>query len=397
MKHALKQQASPLDVIEQKLVTEYVPAWFEMFYDEQTQSFHERLNAKTLTPLDVGFKRALSQFRQIYIYADCCSYNKALEAEIGEKLLAAITTTIDRYFVDETGGWIFKVKLDGTSNETHYDLYAQAFAIFAMAACYKWKQDKRYLDIAEKTFDLVNTQFRQNHETGFCEALDETLKPMPLVRRQNPHMHLCESCLFMYEASGQKKYLEMATEMIHLLQTQFINLENHTLCEFFEDDLNAHQDQGWAYEAGHHFEWVALLERYLQEDKSKTEEVRYTISNLLDWADKYGFDREYGGIYNSCNQNGVAIDSNKRIWPVAEALKAYAVMLRRRVRGFYAENKMKMLLTLLEDKYLRGAGQWNEILDQKLNPTSDFLPATTPYHIYLGIIEAQKIVRSYKE
>lgn len=386
-----------LDILESRLRAQYIPQWFNMFYDVEHGGFHERLNASDNAPLDIGYRRALSQFRQIYIYADSCAMDRKLSHAIGDRLQSAIDNTITNFYNAEIGGWAFRTKTDGTPDKAHYDLYAQAFAIFAMSACYKWTGDQKYIDLADATHRLIDTKFRDSKTGGLTEALDENLKPMPLTRRQNPHMHLCEACLFMFEESGKQRYLDMAGEMIDLLKNKFLDKEQGTLCEFFSDDLQQHPDEGHAYEAGHHFEWVALLERYCSAGRIQDQEINQIMHDLIHWAHHNGFDKKHGGIYNSCDKNGNPIDREKRIWPVAEAVKAYAVATCYGLDEFNPEAKTQELMALLKTSYLSGTHGWNEILGEDLRVESDFLPATTPYHLYLGLVETVKIMSGFRE
>ena len=47
--------------------TTCVPKWFEHFSDEKNGGFFERLD-RSFNPIDTGYKRLLTQCRQLYIY-----------------------------------------------------------------------------------------------------------------------------------------------------------------------------------------------------------------------------------------------------------------------------------------------------------------------------------------
>ena len=81
----------------------------------------------------------------------------------------------------------------------------------------------------------------------------------------------------------------------------------------------------------------------------------------------------------------------KRIWPVCEAIKAYAA--RWRVTGAAGDlAKMRDWLDFLCRCYLRPAGCWTETLQRDLTPAPGDMPGTTPYHLLMMAAEVVPIL-----
>lgn len=92
---------------------------------------------------------------------------------LGDKSLLAEAEHGFRFMCDhcidkENGGVYWSVKYDGTPEETLKHTYNQAFAIYALASYYEASGDKKALDMAFSLFDIIETKCRD--EIGYLEA-----------------------------------------------------------------------------------------------------------------------------------------------------------------------------------------------------------------------------------
>ncbi len=233
------------------------------------------------------------------------------------------------YYVAETGGWRFAITMDTDEDVNEpliYDLYAHAFVLFMCVWVFMATRDDEAKDIARNTLAFIQKHFKDK-QCGFVEQLNEDLQPIPQMRRQNPHMHLFEACIFAHECwPDEAGFAQAAHELKGLFINHFWDVDKNAMGEFFDDGLKPHPEKGDVYEPGHHFEWVWLLNRYEQAFGSD-EELQTYRQKLLDFGNRFGRDGEYGGIFNAVNNQGQVIDADKRIWPLTEALKANAIML----------------------------------------------------------------------
>ena len=115
----------------------------------------------------------------------------------------------------------------------------------------------------------------------------------------------------------------------------------------------------------------------------------------MEWANKYGWDEEYGGIYDELDPKGNLIKDTKRLWPFAEALKANALMIDSNgTDKVFIKLRMNNMVHVLRDHYIEERGFWTEWLNRDLSPATDYMPGTTPYHVYFGIMETKEILQS---
>lgn len=374
--------------VQDNLYEIWLPSWYAWFKDTQNGGFHERLDEK-LKSVDLGYRRLVTQCRQLFVYSHAALTTGDLSRMDG--IEEAFDYLVKYYYRPETGGWRFSVKPDGTPVDDTYDLYGHAFLVLCCTYYYRLTQDETVMDIARRTLDFINTAFRVEGLPGFAEALDEDLKPLDRMRRQDPHMHLFEASLFMYRVTNNKPYLSLAKELADLFTDKFWSRESGTLPEYYDDFLNPHPESGHISQPGHHFQWIWLLEKFQETRRRKHQNLFDIMSELFVWADKHGFDPAYGGIYDELDIQGDILTDSKRIWPIMEALKAYPVINRLENDPHYCTRRAEDLVTLLRAHYLEEDGRWTEQLSRDMKPLRTDMPGTTPYHIYLGIAALSEI------
>ena len=51
------------------------------------------------------------------------------------------------------------------------------------------------------------------------------------------------------------------------------------------------------------------------------------------------------------------------------------------------------MVSVFNEHYMDERGFWTEWLSRDLQPQTDYMPGTTPYHVYFGITEAQEALQ----
>ncbi len=377
---------STIQSLQNRLHLRWVPKWYGAFSDPNG-GFYERLG-RGFKPVSTGQRRLVTQCRQLSIYSHAFLLkNKLLKSD----LQAQFEFIISHYHDPATGLWYFSLEDNGAVADRTCDLYALSFLIFACSHYYRATKDERAGAVAIEVLRLIDTKFRFEEFPGFAEALDVRSRPLVKVRRQNPHMHLLEACLFAHETWGSPAYADMADEMVALFYSHFYNPERRTLVEFFSYNLYPHIEQGNRLEPGHYFEWVWLLKKHAA---MSGEENRHdgVAMELLDWANTHGWDKTHGGIYDTLAPDGSVLADTKRIWPFCEALKANALMLEVAPDRQAIKDRVADMVAVFKDKYMQERGFWTEWLNRDLSPAADYMPGTTPYHVYFGITETMEIL-----
>ncbi|PZO87935.1 MAG: N-acylglucosamine 2-epimerase [Micavibrio aeruginosavorus] len=369
-----------------RLALRWCPKWRGAFVDP-AGGYYERLG-KGFQPVLTGQRRLVTQCRQLSIYSHYALKNSKIKS-LSADLQSEFDYIVSRYHDPETGLWHFSLDDNGRVLDRTCDLYALSFVIFSFSHYYRATLDDRARVRALEVLTLIDRDFRL--ETGLAEALGPDGKPLAKMRRQNPHMHLLEACLFAYETWRDDVFLAMADEMVALFCGSFFDEGRCALVEFFDDALNPHPEKGAHVEPGHYFEWIWLLKMH-GGMTGATDRHDAVCLKLLDWANRHGWDSDFGGIYDTLTPDGAVIADTKRIWPFCEALKANALMLTAVPDRQALKDRVAEMVAVFDEKYMDERGFWTEWLNRDLTPAVDYMPGTTPYHVYFGIEETMDIL-----
>src|SRR6266851_2068731 len=364
------------------------PLWATVGFDFEHGRFEERLTLRADRLPDAPI-RLLSQARQIYAYA--LAARRAWYPGAAMLVEQAFASMVRDYRErDGRGGWIFSIRRDGAVSDPRLDFYAHTFVLLAIASYVQATGKRQALALADETLAFIDRHLRAPNGHGFLEGLP----PANALRRQNPHMHIFEGLLALWQCSEDASYLTRAGELFDLFATRFFRADPGILGEYFTAALQpAEGIAGSIVEPGHHYEWVWLLRRFGQ---ISGRSVQPYVDALYDFADRYGFDGA-GLIVDELLVDGSHHAPSRRIWPIAEAVKANLVEAR--LGRPQAEDKAASLAGLLRDRFLTSdpAGGWHDRLDRNGACLSQFMPASTLYHVVCAIDEISRFVSGSTE
>lgn len=264
------------------------------------------------------------------------------------------------------------------------DLYDHAFSLLAYAWCYRALGEHRYLEGAERLLFHLDQTFASPYG-GWIEGdypHDQ--------RRQNPHMHLFEAMMTLYEASGDAAWLARAGELFALFQTRFYDQEREVLFEFFNDDWTLrHPPEQAPLEPGHMVEWVWLLDWYR---RLTGHPVGVYTEALYRRALELG-ESESGLLWDEVTLDGTPLKHTKRLWGLTELIKASLV--RAREGDPQAEARAVKGLNDLFDWYLCAPtpGAYVDQRGERDEVVLDKAPASTLYHLVVLAAEVADYAR----
>jgi mannose/cellobiose epimerase-like protein (N-acyl-D-glucosamine 2-epimerase family) len=369
-----------------------LPFWAETGRDRDHGGFVERLTLDR-KPAPDDYKRVLVQARQTAVFSHAHLLGAPpyalAAAEEGFRFLNA------HYWDDDTGGWMHTVTRAGAPRDRRKDAYDQAFVLFALAWYHRATGDTRALPLARRTLTFMEERLADDLHGGFHERLDED-GPHGLPRRQNPHMHLLEALLELYEASGEPGWIARAGEMLQLFRARFYDPETGTVGEFFTHDWRPAPDgEGAVREPGHHFEWVWLLLHYRR--LAGDAQVLEPAERLYHFARRHGFDKPGGSgrpavVIDRVDPFGAVISANKRFWPQAEAIRAFLARATELGDGGDRERAAQLLARLFTHYLSPSDPAWREWLDRDGKEISVTIPATSLYHLFGCVADALRVL-----
>ncbi|MEM8773118.1 MAG: AGE family epimerase/isomerase [Pseudomonadota bacterium] len=361
---------------------EVLPLWFEIAYDEKQGGFYETVDFAG-APVS-GPRRVRVQSRQVYTFTKA----GALGWHPGAEDIAAegFSFLVERACPDHAKrGCVHRLSASNAISDMRRDLYDQAFLLLACAARIKTSGDPQAVKIARNTFDFLDTELKSDRGGWRESDMGE------LPRRQNPHMHLLEAFMALYEATNEERYLDAAKHVTTELFPKFVDQHTGLLFEFFDQALNIDTDR-IKTEPGHMFEWVWLLNRL---NSLAAPHSPAQCKPLFFRAYEIGADESfYGLINNSYQPDEKMISRPKRLWPQTEYLRACCVMAS--IGNAAVRDRIAPLIATLFETYFKveKSGLWIDEFDAKGAPISTDVPASILYHIIEAVFETKKLLDS---
>ena len=368
------------------LVDQLLPLWATHGLDREAGGCWNRLD-HALEPVPDGFKRLVVHARQVYAFSRGIELGAGPWArEAASHALAFMT----RHFWDtDDGGWFLTTSDSGEPLDRRKDLYAHAFALFALAEHHRIAGEPQSLRRARETLEVLRARMRRSKAGGFHEAMSGEWQPLPGPRLQNPHMHLVEALLSHHRVAPDDGALADAAELIGLLDGRWADRTTGALCEAFDAGWQrAAGEAGQGVEPGHCFEWYALLNAFLE--LGGRGEARALAERLWGFGERHGLDAD-GGVFDRVDRDGKPLDPKKRLWPQTEHLKACAVRLRTRPGG-EGRKRLEASLAHCVERYVDPAtGGWREHLSREGRVLSDAQNATSVYHVVSALCELLRV------
>lgn len=369
----------PHDTWRKWLSEQALPLWSGIGFDSARRLFHERLTFDH-QPIQMPALRLMVQARQVSTY---CRAQLDGFSSTADQALSCLHEVQKRYWhADDAAGWIFSLAPDGRPADRRRDLYAHAFILFAHGWAYRVSNDPAYLQVARETAQEIDQIF-QTDGGGYLDSVP----PADSIHRQNPHMHLLEAYLVLFDVSGDPFYLDYARRMVALALEHFILPGTGMLLEFFDRSWKPLQAAGHnRVEPGHLYEWSWLLSEYarLAPDAPNMNAVRQAQARLAEAASTHGLDHKTLVVCDAMTEHGRRLEDSTRIWPQTEFMRILA--LQARAGDTQARDRIAPQSRHFFDRYApaRLAGGWIDRLDVHGVPLSDHMPASSLYHIYGG-------------
>ncbi len=350
------------------LFNQALPVWADIGLDREFGGAYEALDMDGKPIHDMG-RRFRVQARQVYAFAHA---HEMGWKEGANALLSPLNYMLDHCWL-ETGGWGHIYNRDGSLQDGRVDTYDQAFALLGLAWAYKVTGEKRVLEAANKTKQILFDRLR-HPIIGFVEGM-----PTTTPRRANPHMHLFEMAMHWMELFGDEQMADLAEEIFEIYTQRFC--VDGLLREYFHEDLTPLPDRANAryrlLEPGHLLEWAFLLRKYEKMTGRKTN----TTAVLEAFSDTYGMAQNTGLLVNAIYPDGTHPKYVKsRLWPQTEYIR-----LKLSKDSASEQRKGLEMLERLKKHFLTVGGQnmgyWHDEVDGDGKVLSTNSPASTLYHV----------------
>lgn len=333
------------------------------FYEDLTHS------GKPLTKL---VRRLRVQARQIYVYAHASDLGWYDGRDVADN---ALNFMLEKgYQIDGKPGFIHRLNPDYSVRDDSRDLYDMAFYLLGLA----WHGGSHARTVIDDVLAYMDSDMRL--QEGFLEST-----PPVFPRRQNPHMHLFEAMMALFDQTGDREYLSRAASLYDLFTRRIFDPENHVVIEYFDRAFNPlTSGPNDSVEPGHAAEWIWLLRSYQTRTGVDTSIYANALyANLLeqpgDWLiDERRFD-------------GSPARTTRRLWVQTELIKAHLAQAEYGIKG--AGKMASTALNGLLAEYLRPDGGWMDQFDGNGQPCAKAMPVSSFYHIFCAIAESVRVAQ----
>lgn len=377
-------------------VTRAFPLWSTRGVDRQHGGFFEKLDAQGHPVEEPRRTRVVA--RQLHV----CAVARRLgwPHDTTGLLTHGLDFLLNRLRCpDGTFAASFDVR-SGQRNE-HFDLYEQAFALFALASVHETDRHAfaHLPGIALSTLKRLREDWQ--HPTGGFHESHPPRAPL----RANPHMHLLEAALQWHRVSQGTlpEWGELADEITALALDHLLDAPSGLVTEWFNVDwLPLPGERGSEAEPGHQFEWGWLLMQWAlaRPAHPRRANALAAAQRMIDLGEHLGVDSTRGVAINTLGTDGRWRDANAKLWPQTERIKAWVTRAELAEQEASPEEAARALAqataaTQALQRYLDHpvAGAWHESLDaQGLWQTQD-TRASSLYHIVYALETASAFKR----
>lgn len=315
-----------MNTIAQEMKTEYariLKYWIDNMQDENNGGFYGERDKDNRIVADAP-KGAILNARILWTFS---AAGRVLGNEI-YKVVAerAYKYIVDHFYDKENGGFFWSVDAKGVPIDTKKQAYAEGFCIYGLSEYYRMCGDKRSLDIAIETFNLIEKHFRDAKDGGYTEALAADWTPMADVRlsdkdanepkSMNTHLHILEPYTNLYRAWPDAKLKDAIVHCINIFTDKIIDAKTGHFNLFFDMDWTV---KSTIESYGHDIEGAWLIYEAAEAigDVELMTMLKPICKRLVDITIADGFDKNSSVFYE---KEGAHLDTDKHWWPQAEAL-----------------------------------------------------------------------------
>lgn len=345
--------------------------WIENTIDKTNNGFIGEITATGVVK-EKSNRGIVLNTRILWFFSEIALYfNEVKYKEIADRAYHYIQS----FFFDHTfGGVVWEVDYQGHCINNRKQIYAQAFAIYALCSYYKLTKNQQVLDNAYALYGLIEKYGHDDTNGGYYEAFSQqwghlddvrlSTKDLNYPKTMNTHLHIIEAYTALYSVFNCSDVRQSLITLLGYYHKYFINKDNYHLRMFLDNNW---QDHSTTYSYGHDIEssWLIWESVKILGDKDLYNIFKPLVIKLAATCYREGRD-DKGAVLDMYD-----IKNNKNIvervwWIQAEALVGFLNAYEITGEYFYleavAKNWQFICNSIIDHKH--GEWHWSSILDQ---------------------------------
>lgn len=234
---------------------------------------------------------------------------------------------VSHFYDTEFGGIFWSLHFDGTPKDTKNQIYAIAFVIYGMTEYYAVFKDEKALEVAIALYKKIQEHSYDSIHKGYLEAFTRDWKNIDDLRlsdkdanekkTMNTHLHIVEAYANLYKVWKNDTLQKDIIELLHVIDTHFINEETGHLRLFFDEKWIEKPD---VISYGHDIEaaWLLLQCAEISQDATLIARYKKHAIQLTD-VTREGIDED-GGLWYELDPESNELIAEKHWWPQAELM-----------------------------------------------------------------------------
>lgn len=237
----------------------------------------------------------------------------------------------DHFWDELNGGVYWSVDYTGAPFQTKKQVYAQAFAIYALSEYYLCTQEAESLRLATEIFHVLENHAIDPIQNGYMEAFAENwvlLEDLRLsdkdaneAKTQNTHLHVLEAYTKLYQVNPAEPIQKALRNLISLFLDHFIDPKTHHIHLFFDENWKLKSD---IISFGHDIEasWLLWEAAKALNDPALLKQLKPVCLHIAEKTLQEAIDQE-GAVINERHVGQNRLDTDRIWWVQAEALVGF--------------------------------------------------------------------------
>ena len=233
----------------------------------------------------------------------------------------------DKFIDNKNGGVYWELNYKGDPLNRKKQIYAQAFAIYALSEYYLTNREVAVLELAKEIYYLIEKHSYDTKNEGYIEAFGEDWNDLEDVRMSekdrnakktmNTHLHVLEAYTNLYRIWPDEKVYGSLKKLINVFTEYIINDQYH-LNLFFSEKWEL-TDNIISFGHDIEFSWLFTEAAEVIKDADLLNKTKKIAVNMVDTVINKGFDSS-GGIVYEMNPDSNHPDQDKHWWVQAEGM-----------------------------------------------------------------------------
>jgi mannobiose 2-epimerase len=358
--------------VRDELIQNILPFWMNKMVDAQNGGFYGRIDGTGMVHPNAD-KGCVMNARILWTFSSAC---RVLETKEYLTYANRAKDYLLKYFFDkELGGVYWLIDYKGNVVDSKKQIYAQAFAIYALAEYYRVAKDEESLAKAIELYKLIEKYSYDKKLEGYFEAFSRewadigdlrlSAKDANEKKTMNTHLHILEAYTNLYRVwkdAGLRLQLE---KLIEIFALKIVNNQTFNLNMFFDENWNNKTD---LVSYGHNIEasWLLYEAAVVLGNEAITKKIKDICLKIAN-VTLEGLRPDGSIVYERFFEDG-HIDTDRHWWPQAETVIGYVNAFELTGNRDYLNKGLAAWRFISGHLVDRKVGEWYWSVNESLQP-----------------------------